>query len=291
MDSREEKLRQLREMQEKLKNRSELPTVKKEELIVGNSTTALNELSSTKNESIDSRVKNVSTSLDVLKHAKAVLEANAKKKVEVVFIVDKSGSVEGTEDKVSKGIDKIIAYQKNKGRNPLITTVLFNENIKVVNNRVSLEKVESLNYEADGGTALYDALVYQLNKTKLNQSLEGNRIEHTIVAICTDGMDNRSRNTRLDARKMIEERTAAGWEFLFLGTNFDVLDEAARLGINTRYAVEYNVEKLEDNFDAIIKALNDVYEQGHVSEDWSKPITDNQLSSGENKQKRKLLGE
>ena len=93
MDSREEKLRQLREMQEKLKNRSELPTVKKEELIVGNSTTALNELSSTKNESIDSRVKNVSTSLDVLKHAKAVLEANAKKKVEVVFIVDKSGSV------------------------------------------------------------------------------------------------------------------------------------------------------------------------------------------------------
>ena len=291
MESREDKLRKLREMQEKLKNRSSLPTIKKEDLVVGNSTMALNELTSTKNQSIDSKVENISSSLDVLKHAKEVLEANAKKRVEVVFIIDKSGSVEGTETKVSKGIDKIIAYQKKQGRNPLITTLLFNEDIEVVYNRLPIDAAKSIEYHADGGTALYDALVYQIEKTKMKQSLDINKIEHTIVAICTDGMDNESRHSRLDARKLIEERKNNGWEFLFLGTNFDVLDEALKLGINSKYAAKYNVERLEDNFEAITKALNDVYEQGHVSEDWSNPIKNNQLSSGENKQYKKLLGD
>lgn len=125
-----------------------------------------------------------------------------------------------------------------------------------------------------------------------NQSRDTQKIEKTVVVISTDGLDNCSLRTNYEARRLIEERIDAGWEFIFLGTNFNVVDEARKLGIKASNAVEYDILRLEDNFKAIERALDDVYEKGTVTEDWSKPITDHkQLSYGDNKQYKKLLGE
>lgn len=108
--------------------------------------------------------------------------------------------------------------------------------------------------------------------------------DKTIVVTSTDVADNCSSKSVYNSRELIEERIKAGREFIFLGTNFNVMSEASRLGIKASNAVKYDTLRLSDNIKAIERALDDVYEKGTVTEDWSKPITDN-------KQYKKLLGE
>lgn len=291
MDNREEKLKKLKELQQKIKDKNALPTVKKEEIGMSINTSNMNELKNS-NNSINNKIKKISTSISTLKEAKQTLVTNAKKKTEVLFIIDKSGSVAGTEEIVSDGISKIIINEKAEKRNEIITLVLFNEKSHVVYKRTPINCVTRFDYEAKGETALYDTLVSQIEETKRNQEKDIVKPDKTIVVISTDGEDNKSKKTAYDVKKIIEDRKSAGWIFIFLGTNFNVIDEALRLGIDPDYSAEYDVLRLSDNFEAIKRALNDVYEKGTVTKDWSKPITDNkQLSSGENKQYKKLLGE
>ena len=292
MESREERLKKLMEAKQKLQERSSLPTVKKDEIGMSINTSSMNELKST-TTSLNNKIENISNSISTLKHAKEVLTINARKKTEVIFIIDRSGSVDGTEEIVSEGIAKIIRNERNKNRNEIITTVLFNEKPHTAFDRKPIDSVSRINYEADGGTALYDTLVSQIEKTKSTQAKDKVKPEQTIVVISTDGLDNCSNRTAYDAKKLIEERKNDGWIFIFLGTNFNVIDEALRLGINSDYAVEYDILRLPDNFKAIERALDDVYEKGTVTKDWSKPITDHKtLSSGDEKQyKKNLLGE
>ncbi|MDO4996202.1 MAG: hypothetical protein Q4E69_03405 [Bacilli bacterium] len=291
MESREERLKKLMEAKQKLQQRNDLPTIRKEDLGMSIKSNALSELKQ-EEKSVESRIEELSNSLATLRHAKEVIVAGSKKKTEVIFIIDKSGSVEGTESQVSAGIAKIISNEKSKGRNEFITTVLFNNKEDVICDRKPIDEVTTFYYKADGGTALYDTLIKQIKRTMAKQAKDTYKPDKTIVVISTDGLDNVSINSVSDSRKLIEDRTAAGWEFIFLGTNFNVLKEADRLGIKSSNAVEYDILRLPDNFKAIERALDDVYEKGTVTEDWSKPITDNKrLSSGENKQYKKLLGE
>ena len=291
MESREERLKKLMEAKQKLQQRNDLPTIRKEDLGMSIKSNALSELKQ-EEKSVKSRIEELSNSLATLRHAKEVIVAGSKKKTEVIFIIDKSGSVEGTESQVSAGIAKIISNEKSKGRNEFITTVLFNNKEDVICDRKPIDEVTTFYYKADGGTALYDTLIKQIKRTMNKQAKDTYKPDKTIVVISTDGLDNVSINSVSDSRKLIEDRTADGWEFIFLGTNFNVLKEADRLGIKSSNAVEYDILRLPDNFKAIERALDDVYEKGTVTEDWSKPITDNKrLSSGENKQYKKLLGE
>lgn len=294
-NSREERLKKLQEAKERLTNRDSLPTIRKEDLELSTINSKMNSLQeNTKKEVINNRINEVRKSLSTLKEAKSLLKEIGSNQTEVVFIIDKSGSVGGTESQVSKGILNIINKEKSKGRKDIITTVLFDNYMTTIHDRLPIEYVNSFSYTADGGTALYDTLVKQINTTKLKQSSDILKPKNTIFAISTDGEDLHSEKfTSRDVRRLVKEQTDAGWQFIFLGTNFNVIEVAKKLGIKASNAAEYSTLRLSDNFKAIEKALDDVHETGEVTEEWSKPITGQKTLSAPDKKTytKKLLGD
>lgn len=293
MNSREERLKKLQEAKEKLSSRASLPTVKKEELqLSGISKIESLEVSVSK-QSLQERINKTSTDIAILREAKEELIKNANKLIEVVILIDKSGSVSGTEPEVTRGLNSFIKREQLKHRNEIVTTVLFNHKQETKHDRLPIYRVGDFYYRADGGTALYDTIINQINKTKEKQSKDLQKPKQTIVVITTDGEDQCSINHSGSVRRLVEAQRKEGWQFIFLGTNFDVLNEAVRLGIKADNAVEYNPLRLSDNFHAIEKALDDIYEKGEVTKDWSKPITSHkQLTSGDEKTyTKRLLGD
>ena len=106
----------------------------------------------------------------------------------------------------------------------------------------------------------------------------------------TDGEDTTSKHYfHYDAKKVIKEKINSGWKFIFLGVNINVDKEAEKLGIPSSNATEYNPSRLEDNFQAMKLALEDVHETGDVSKDWSKPIKDNLRLDSPKTYTKKLL--
>lgn len=288
----EERLRKMKEMRENLANKSALPTIKKEDLALRNN--KMQELEkSVKNNSLEERINNISNSINTLRESREKLLKYQNSQVEIVILIDKSGSVEGTEEIVSEGIYNMTQNEKKKNRSELITTLLFDIDTIKIHDRVPVEYADKFEYQADGGTALYDTMVTQINETKRKQSESETKPKKTIVIICTDGEDLHSKKYNChDVRKLVKERQNEGWEFILLGANFNVKVEADRLGIKEKNAVEYDTLRLGDNFIAIENVLDDVYERGEVSDSWSKPITEHkQLSSGNDKPyTKKLLG-
>lgn len=293
-NSREERLKKLKELQNNITQKGALPTIRKEDLVLSDCSSKINSLkASTTPETLTERINKVSTSISTLRESKEKLLQYSKNQVEIVIIIDKSGSVLGTEQTVSNGIYNLTVRQKEKNRNEIITTVLFDTEMRKIHDRLPIEYVNRFDYQADGGTALYDSLVKQIIETKEKQAKDINKPKKTIVVISTDGKDEHSKKyNSYDVKNLIKERSEDGWEFIFLGTNFDVKDEAMRLGIKEANAVEYNPLRLTDNFLAIENALDDVYDRGEITKEWSKPITEhNQLSSGAAKTyTKKLLG-
>ena len=165
---------------------------------------------------------------------------------EIVYILDRSGSMSGLEADTIGGFNSMIEKQKQTGEKAYVSTVLFDDRTEVIYDRVPIEKVDKITnkeYFVRGSTALLDtvggAIKHIINIHKYAR--EEDRPDKTIFVITTDGMENASINYNYDqVKKMIEkEQKEYGWEFIFIGANIDACAEAERFGIRRERAVNY----------------------------------------------------
>lgn len=169
---------------------------------------------------------------------------------EVVFILDRSGSMSGLEADTIGGFNSMIEKQKKEEGEAFISTVLFDDQTEVLYDRVPVGKIEPMNdkqYYVRGCTALLDALggaIHHIANVH-KYAREEDRPEKTLFIITTDGMENASRIYSVDkVKKMVEkEKEKYGWEFLFLGANIDAIEVAGKFGIDADRAINYECDR------------------------------------------------
>lgn len=168
---------------------------------------------------------------------------------EVVFILDRSGSMRGLEAETIGGFNSMIEKQRKEEGEACISTVLFDNRAEVLYDRVPVGQVEPMNdrqYYVRGGTALLDAIggaIHHIANVH-KYARDEDRPEKTLFIITTDGMENSSRIYTYDkVKKMVEhEREKYSWEFLFLGANIDAIEVAGRFGIGADRAINYECD-------------------------------------------------
>lgn len=168
---------------------------------------------------------------------------------ELVFILDKSGSMSGLEKDTIGGFNSMIKKQKKIGGKCYVSTVLFNDESEVLHDRKNLEEIKPLTQEdycVCGCTALVDAIggaishIGNIHKYARPEDVP----ENTMFVITTDGYENASRKYTSDKVKSMIERQKAkyGWEFIFIGANIDAVETAKTYGIAPERAVNYNAD-------------------------------------------------
>lgn len=165
---------------------------------------------------------------------------------EIVFILDRSGSMSGLESDTIGGFNSLLKKQRKEEGEAIVSTVLFDDTSEVVHDRVPMDKVEDLTddvYFVRGCTALLDALggaIHHIGNIH-KYARDEDRPEKTLFIITTDGMENASRRyTFAKVKKMVErQKEKYGWEFLFLGANIDAIEAAGNIGIKADCAVTY----------------------------------------------------
>lgn len=169
---------------------------------------------------------------------------------ELVFILDRSGSMAGLEADTIGGFNAMIEKQKKLYGTVYVSTVLFANDSKVLHDRMDISKIEPMtdrDYFVGGGTALIDAIggaihhIGNVHKYARPEDVP----EHTLFVITTDGMENASHNYSADeVRRMIrKEEEKYGWEFLFLAANIDAAETAERIGIRRERSANYRYDK------------------------------------------------
>lgn len=177
------------------------------------------------------------------------MKNNRNNITELVFILDRSGSMAGLESDTIGGFNAMIEKQKKEEGECYISTVLFDNVSEVLHDRVKLSVIKSMTdkeYTVRGCTALIDAIggaihhIGNIHKYARPEDVP----EHTMFIITTDGMENASQRYSSDeVKKMIErQKEKYGWEFLFIGANIDAVETARRYGINEDRAVNYNAD-------------------------------------------------
>ncbi|MBQ9428757.1 MAG: VWA domain-containing protein [Clostridia bacterium] len=200
---------------------------------------------------------------------------------ELVFILDRSGSMQGLESDTIGGFNAMIEKQRKVDGDCYVSTVLFDNESSVLHDRVKLKDVKPMtdgDYAVGGCTALIDAIggairhVGNIHKYARPEDVP----EHTVFVITTDGMENASRRYSADeVRKTIErQKEKYGWEFLFIGANIDAVKTAAKFGIDRERAVNYHADALGTRvlYRAVAHAVCKVRGGEALAEDWSAPI-------------------
>ena len=200
---------------------------------------------------------------------------------EIVYILDRSGSMSGLESDTIGGFNSMIEKQKETGEKAYVSTVLFDDRTEVIHDRVPIEKVDKITnkeYFVRGSTALLDAvggaIKHIINIHKYAR--EEDRPDKTIFVITTDGMENASRTyTYPKVKKLIEnQKEKHGWEFMFLAANIDAVNVASYMGIDESRAVNFNCdsEGTELNYEVLNDAIGVLRECSYVSKDWKQRI-------------------
>ena len=168
---------------------------------------------------------------------------------EIVFILDRSGSMAGLESDTIGGFNSMIQkQQKELEGNALVSTILFDHESIVLHDRVPIAQVKPLtekDYEVRGTTALLDAIGDAVKHIKNvhKYAREEDRPQKTLFVITTDGMENASeRFSYRDIKELVGKQKESGWEFIFLGANIDAIEVAGHLGIDARRAVNYHAD-------------------------------------------------
>ena len=200
---------------------------------------------------------------------------------EVVFILDRSGSMAELEKDTIGGFNAMLEKQRRGEGQALISTVLFSNESAVIHDRVDAREVPPLTereYFVCGCTALLDAVggaIHHIGNVH-KYAREEDRPERTLFVITTDGMENASRHYDLRrVRTMIERQKARyGWEFLFLGANIDAVDTAARLGIDADRAANFHCDAqgTQLNYAAVSDAVSAMRCAAPLSADWKERI-------------------
>ena len=200
----------------------------------------------------------------------AAVPAEKPERIELVLVLDKSGSMQGLESDTIGGFNSMIKKQKALDVPVRVTAVLFNDKTDVLYESRSIHSVHALTekeYEVGGTTALLDAV----GSTILNVDQKGNVKKGTkvIFVIITDGMENASREfTKTKVKQMISDKQEkSGWDFIYLGANIDAAAEAGAIGVKKANAVTYrNTESgVRANYDAVSAYVKEAAEMGAVA--------------------------
>ena len=200
---------------------------------------------------------------------------------EMVFIIDRSGSMAGMEEDTVGGFNSMIEKQKKLDGKCYVSTVLFSNGSSVLHDRVDIQTVQPMTereYSVGGGTALLDAIggaihhIGNIHKYARNEDVP----EHTIFVITTDGMENASHeydSTRV--KHMIrrqEERY--GWEFLFVAANIDAVETARHIGIRRERAANYRQTKegTQNLYEAVEVAMCSMRSNVELGDEWKEKL-------------------
>ena len=204
-----------------------------------------------------------------------------KNLTELVFILDRSGSMAGLEGDTIGGFNAMLEKQRKEPGEAVISTVLFDNETEVIHDRIPLDRVPRLTekeYYVRGCTALLDAVggaIHHIGNVH-KYAREEDRPEKTLFVITTDGMENASRRYTYDKVKaMIErQRETYGWEFLFLGANIDAAREAARFGIRVDCAADYHADSIgtEAVYESVCEAVCQVCRSAPLKASWKQRI-------------------
>ncbi|NLT40268.1 MAG: VWA domain-containing protein [Clostridiales bacterium] len=209
---------------------------------------------------------------------------------ELVFILDKSGSMGGLEHDTIGGYNSMLEKQKAVEGECLITTVLFDNDYELLHDRIDIRAVSPITekeYRVGGSTALLDAIGRTINKTgnALKHTSDEYRAKNVMFIIITDGEENSSREYSPERIKaQIErQRTKYGWEFIFLGANIDAVRTASRFGIAPDRAQNYHAdsEGVELNFRVMSRAVAAFRERSAMPEGWNDEIQRDYKRRGE----------
>lgn len=211
---------------------------------------------------------------------------------ELVFILDRSGSMAGLEADTIGGFNAMIEKQKKQDGECFVSTVLFDGVSEVLHDRVRLSEIKPMtdeDYTVRGCTALIDALggaihhIGNIHKYARPEDVP----ENTMFIITTDGMENASRKySSHKVKSMIErQKEKYGWEFLFIGANIDAVETAARYGIGADRAVNYNADKEGTSvlYKAVANAVCSVRASAPLDERWSEEINEDYIRRGKTK--------
>ena len=204
-----------------------------------------------------------------------------KNLTEIVFILDRSGSMAGLEGDTIGGFNAMIEKQKKEAGEALVSTVLFDNVSEVIHDRVDIQKIEPMteaDYYVRGCTALLDAVgkaIHHIGNVH-KYAREEDRPEKTLFVITTDGMENASHKYSYDRVKAMIQRQKEkyGWEFLFLGANIDAASEAARFGIDADCAANYHADRKGTAviYEAVSEAVCSVRASRPMSKAWKRNI-------------------
>lgn len=210
---------------------------------------------------------------------------------EIIFILDRSGSMGGLEADTIGGFNSMMRKQASEPGDALVSTLLFDNDVEVIHDRLNIKdvpEITSKEYYVRGCTALLDAVggaikhISMIHKYARKEDVP----EKTLFIITTDGMENASRRYSYeDVRSMVEhQKSKHGWEFIFLGANIDAAAEASRYGIDSSMAVNYNCDS--EGVGISFKVMEDVVSSYRSTceapKDWRKRIDDDFNSRGKN---------
>lgn len=206
---------------------------------------------------------------------------------ELVFILDRSGSMSGLEGDTIGGFNAMIQKQKKEDGEAYVSTILFDNVSDVLHDRIKLKDVPKMtgkDYTVRGCTALIDAIggaihhIGNIHKYARPEDVPA----HTMFIITTDGMENASvRYSSDEVKKMIErQKEEYGWEFLFIGANIDAVETAAQFGIGRDRAVNYRADSQGTQvlYDTISAPISAMRANKNIDEDWGKRIEEDHNS-------------
>lgn len=207
---------------------------------------------------------------------------NQNNVTEMVFILDRSGSMAGLESDTIGGFNSLIEKQKKLDGKAYVSTVLFDNLTEVIHDRVEIQNIKPMTeeqYFVRGCTALIDAIggaihyIANIHKYARPEDVPN----HTVFVIITDGAENASRHyTSNRVKAMIEkEKEQYGWEFMFIGANIDAVETAREYGIDESRAVNYNADTVGTSivYEAVESAVNSIRFSNELRSYWNAPIS------------------
>jgi len=204
-----------------------------------------------------------------------------KNLTELVLILDRSGSMSGLESDTIGGYNAMIEKQKKEEGEANVTTILFDDKVETLHNRVSIKDIKTITekeYYVRGCTALLDAIGQTIHFMDNGQKFakEEERAKKVIFVVITDGYENSSHEySQATIKKMIESQKRMNhWEFIFLGANIDAIATAKQFGINEDGAVNYiaDARGTELNYHAVSDAVSYCRKEGKIDKRWKEAV-------------------
>lgn len=205
----------------------------------------------------------------------------AKNLTELVFILDKSGSMAGLETDTIGGFNALLKKQQREAGEATVTTVLFNDGYELLHDRIPVRSVLPITereYEVGGMTALLDAIGATIQKigNAQKRTSEENRAGKVLFVITTDGMENASCEfNRHKIKTMIaNQKEKYQWEFIFMGANIDAVSTASEFGIDEEFAVNYHADEkgTELNYKVMSETITSFRKGKDLDRSWKKDI-------------------